>query len=138
MKLIIKHISPLVTKYHVERFVEPTLNFLFIKNSITNVELLRFKDYTARRIECHAIVTLASEKNVKRIIKLLNNTVLLNEIVSVEKYHQRSGWNDKRESRKLNSFDPVFQGRRMVERRRGSKLIDINNDNIIPIYGWSK
>jgi len=138
MKIIIKHISPRTTGYHIEKFVKPVLNFLFIKNSIVNIDILKFEDCTSRRIECHAIVALVSDKNIKRIVKRLNNTILEDQLVTVEQYHHRSGWNDRRESRKLNCFDPVFQGRRIIERRRGSKLVDINNESIIPIHGWSK
>lgn len=133
MEIIIPRLPLGSTVRDMEEFLKPALKIFWFINKRSLIDRLKIKVYVDRTNECielHGHIFTQDERLGKHICKKLNRKFFKNEKpVAVREYQIRSWQNDRRRPN-LEKVDLIGTGSRKGDRRRGSFLEEITNNNV--------
>jgi len=129
MIVIIERISPETQKQDLIDFIQPALkgNIFQKSGQFASLKIISYTDKLTGEVHYYGTILIPSDTVAQRVIRKLNNTKLLDELVVIRKYHFRSWRDDPRvNGKKLN---PKLKNSRKRDRRQSS-LEDHNQTTI--------
>ena len=114
MILIVLYLLPTCTEQTLRRHIEQGLNsgWSFSKGKVLKVNIMHTHYVKPLSVMTYGLVYVDSKKTGNKIIKKLNNSVLLNNCISIKEYHIRSYHNDNRAVRSLTPYENRLGDRR--------------------------